>query len=159
MKTETRLIINGTTHDIRIDASVSLLDAIRDVCGLYGTKKGCDHGLCGACTVIINGERRVSCLTLAASHDQDEIKTIEGVASLDGALHPLQKAFINHDAFQCGYCTPGQIMSILGGIEEGSLSKVSEIPHSVHNMCRCGCYDNIKKATAEYLVARKEGRS
>jgi len=145
------LTVNGTEHRLRLDPRVTLLDALRDHLHLHGTRKGCDHGLCGACTVHIDGERRVSCLMLAATAEGKAITTIEGVAAPDGTLHPLQQAFIDHDAFQCGYCTPGQIMSILAAIAAGDLTSPHDIPHAIENICRCGAYDGIKTAIASVL--------
>jgi xanthine dehydrogenase YagT iron-sulfur-binding subunit len=128
-----------------------LLDALRDYLGLYGTKKGCDHGQCGACTVLVNGMRINSCLTLAVMHEGDEITTIEGLASGE-ELHSVQRAFLEHDAFQCGYCTPGQICSALGLINEGRAHSDEEIREQMSgNLCRCGAYPNIVAAVKEAL--------
>lgn len=146
------LRVNGRDHTIDVDTRVTLLDALRDRLHLHGTKKGCDHGLCGACTVLIDGERRVSCLVLAASADGSAITTIEGLAEPDGALHPVQRAFIDHDAFQCGYCTPGQIMSAIGALAAGEITEPADIPEAIDNLCRCGCYDNIKAAISSVLA-------
>jgi xanthine dehydrogenase YagT iron-sulfur-binding subunit len=143
--------VNGKPVSLVIDPRVTLLDALRDRLHLHGTKKGCDHGLCGACTVHIDGERRISCLVLAASMEGRSITTIEGIAAPDGTLHPLQQAFIDHDAFQCGYCTPGQIMSALGAIAAGDIKRPEDIPEQLDNICRCGAYDNIKAAIASVL--------
>jgi xanthine dehydrogenase YagT iron-sulfur-binding subunit len=151
------LSINAVDHHLTLDTRVTLLDALRDHLQLQGTKKGCDHGLCGACTVLIDGERRVSCLLFATTAEGRRIRTIEGVASADGTLHPLQQAFIDHDAFQCGYCTPGQIMSILGAIDAGDIKSVADVPAAMDNMCRCGAYDNIKAAIAEVLGGSSAG--
>ena len=145
------LTINGASHVLTLDPRVTLLDALRDHLHLHGTKKGCDHGLCGACTVHVDSERRISCLMLAATAEGKHITTIEGIAAPDGALHKLQQAFIDHDAFQCGYCTPGQIMSILGAVSSGDLKTVHDVPHAIENICRCGAYDNIKTAIASVL--------
>ncbi|MBY0520452.1 MAG: 2Fe-2S iron-sulfur cluster binding domain-containing protein [Sphingomonas sp.] len=159
-------IINGTAHEADADIRTSLLDLLREQLGLTGTKKGCDHGQCGACTVLVNGRRINACLTLAVMHDGDEITTIEGLADGD-TLHPMQAAFVRHDGFQCGYCTPGQIMSAVGmlaEIKDGMPSHVSdsledfvlseaEISERMSgNLCRCSAYPNIVDAIAE--VAR-----
>ena len=148
---ELMLTVNGAAHAVTLDTRVTLLDALRDHLGLHGTKKGCDHGLCGACTVLVDGERRVSCLMLAATAEGRAVTTIEGIARPDGPLHPLQQAFIDHDAFQCGYCTPGQIMSALGAIAAGDIRTAADIPAALDNICRCGAYDNIKAAIASVL--------
>lgn len=141
--------INGKAHDLKIDSRASLLDTLRETVGLTGTKKGCDHGQCGACTVHVNGQRVLSCLTLAATCNGDEVTTIEGLA--DGeTLHPVQQAFIDHDAFQCGYCTSGQIMSAVALIKEGHAKTEDEVRELMSgNLCRCGAYPNICKAVME----------
>jgi xanthine dehydrogenase YagT iron-sulfur-binding subunit len=140
------LHVNGVTHRLAIDARVTLLDAIRDHLGLTGTKKGCDQGTCGACTVLVNGRRIDSCLTLAAMHDGDRITTIEGIAG-GASLHPLQQEFIEHDAFQCGYCTPGQIISAVGMADEGhAIDRETVRVQMSGNLCRCGCYPHIVDA-------------
>ncbi|MGI8961757.1 MAG: (2Fe-2S)-binding protein, partial [Bryobacteraceae bacterium] len=134
------LNINGQSHSVQLEPRVTLLDALREHIGLAGTKKGCDHGQCGACTVLVNGERINSCLTLAIMHQGDEIITIEGLTKGD-ELHPVQAAFIEHDAFQCGYCTPGQICSAVGLINEGHAKTDDEIREGMAgNICRCGAY-------------------
>lgn len=144
-----QLKINGTQHEIELEPNVSLLDALRERLGLTGTKKGCDFGQCGACTVLINGRRILSCMTLAMMHANDEITTIEGVAP-DGALHSLQHAFIEHDAFQCGFCTAGQIVSALGLIAEARAVTDDEIREAMSgNLCRCGAYANILAAVRQ----------
>src|SRR5690242_1110980 len=120
------LHVNGVAHELTIAPWTSLLDALRDHLGLTGTKKGCDHGQCGACTVLIDGRRVLSCLTFALMAEEREVTTIEGLAP-QGALHPMQQAFIDHDAFQCGYCTPGQIMSAVGCVTEGHANSNAEI--------------------------------
>jgi xanthine dehydrogenase YagT iron-sulfur-binding subunit len=133
------LEINGQAHRIALDARMTLLDALREKLGLTGTKKGCDHGQCGACTVLLDGRRVLSCLTLAAAAERLPVTTIEGLDGSGGALHPMQQAFIDHDAFQCGYCTPGQIMSAIACVGEGHAHNESEIREYMSgNLCRCG---------------------
>jgi xanthine dehydrogenase YagT iron-sulfur-binding subunit len=145
------LIVNGFERRLTILPWTSLLDALRDHLDLTGTKKGCDHGQCGACTVLVDGRRINSCLTLAVMKDGARITTIEGLAT-DGALHPLQQAFIDHDAFQCGYCTPGQICSAAGLIAEGRAKSADEIRELMSgNICRCGAYPNIVAAITQTL--------
>jgi xanthine dehydrogenase YagT iron-sulfur-binding subunit len=140
------LRVNGRSRRVAVDARTTLLDALRDRLRLTGTKKGCELGQCGACTVLLGGTRINSCLTLAAMHDGAEITTIEGLSRGD-ALHPVQAAFIEHDGFQCGYCTPGQIMSAVGLIREGRVRSADEIrEHMSGNICRCGAYTNIVAA-------------
>jgi xanthine dehydrogenase YagT iron-sulfur-binding subunit len=140
------LRVNGTFHHLTLDPRTSLLDALRDHLGLPGTKKGCDMGACGACTVHVDGRRIVACLTLAASADGQAITTIEGLAQ-NGALHPVQAAFLEHDGFQCGYCTPGQIMSAVALIREGRATSLATIREFMSgNICRCGAYSNIVAA-------------
>ncbi|MDB5389613.1 MAG: (2Fe-2S)-binding domain protein [Planctomycetaceae bacterium] len=141
-----RLRVNEKVHELELEPRVTLLDALRERLGLYGTKKGCDHGQCGACTVLIDGRRVYSCLTLAVMHTHVPITTIEGLAQGE-ELSPLQSAFIAHDAFQCGYCTPGQICSATGLLREGHAKTDSEIRELMSgNVCRCGCYNNIVAA-------------
>ena len=145
------LIVNGERHSITLDdPRVTLLDLLRERLDLTGTKKGCDRGQCGACTVLVDGRRINSCLALAISHDGAEIETIEGVAQGD-ALHPVQAAFITHDGFQCGFCTPGQIMSAIGLINEGH---AGDDPERIRegmsgNLCRCAAYAGITEAVLE----------
>ena len=141
------LEINGTQHRLSVPASATLLDVLRDRLQLYGTKKGCELGSCGACTVLVDGRRANACMMLAAMQDGRRIATIEGVGR--DALHPLQQAFIRHDALQCGYCTPGQIMSALGLIAEGVGSDAEIAEQMSGNLCRCGAYPNIVAAIAE----------
>jgi xanthine dehydrogenase YagT iron-sulfur-binding subunit len=140
------LKVNGETHALQIDPRATLLDTLRETLHLTGTKKGCDHGQCGACTVHINGRRANSCLALAAMHQDAEITTIEGLAR-DGKLHPMQAAFVEHDGFQCGYCTPGQIMSAVGMLNEPWGTTDAEVREAMSgNICRCGAYTNILAA-------------
>ena len=142
------LRINGELREITVDNRTSLLDMLRERVGLTGTKKGCDQGACGACTVLLDGKRVNSCLTLAVMHDGAEVVTIEGLAQ-NGRLHPLQQAFIDEDAFQCGYCTAGQILSGVGCINEGHAASAAEIREWMSgNICRCGAYTNIVTAIA-----------
>jgi xanthine dehydrogenase YagT iron-sulfur-binding subunit len=159
------LHINGATHALRIEPRVSLLDALREYLGLTGTKKGCNQGACGACTVLVNGERTLSCLGLAVQYEGAEVTTVEGLGA-DETLHPLQAAFIEHDGFQCGYCTPGQICSAVGMIREfqdgmpsavtkdvsvsvGELSDEEIKERMSGNLCRCGAYVGICNAIRE----------
>ena len=143
------LKINGTQHALSLDPRTSLLDTLRENLNLTGSKKGCDHGQCGACTVLVNGRRINSCLSLAVMHDGDEVTTIEGLAQGD-QLHPVQQAFIDQDGFQCGYCTPGQICSAVACIKEGHTKTDAEIREWMSgNLCRCGAYPNIVAAIKE----------
>jgi xanthine dehydrogenase YagT iron-sulfur-binding subunit len=144
------LRINGAERQLRVAPWTTLLDALREYLDLTGTKKGCDHGQCGACTVLVNGRRINSCLTLAIMKDGAEITTIEGLAN--GSLDPLQQAFIDHDAFQCGYCTPGQICSAVGLMREGHARTPDEIRELMSgNICRCGAYANIVAAIQQVM--------
>jgi xanthine dehydrogenase YagT iron-sulfur-binding subunit len=146
---EFTLRVNNTEYPLRVDARVTLLDALRDRLGLTGTKKGCDQGTCGACTVHVEGKRVLSCLMLAAQCDGRDVTTIEGVGT-DEQLHTVQEAFLRHDGFQCGYCTPGQIMSALGLLSEGRTGTPEEIREYMSgNICRCGAYENIVAAIQE----------
>jgi xanthine dehydrogenase YagT iron-sulfur-binding subunit len=141
--------VNGVQHKLTIEPRVVLLDLLREQLALTGTKKGCDHGQCGACTVHVEGRRVLSCLTLAIMQDGKKVTTIEGLAKGD-VLHPMQEAFIQHDGFQCGNCTPGQIMSAIACIHEGHANTEAEIREYMSgNICRCGAYPNIVKAIAE----------
>lgn len=140
------LTVNQKPYDITIEPRVTLLDALRERIQLTGTKKGCGHAQCGACTVLVNGRRIFSCMTLAIMHVGDAITTIEGIAAGD-QLHPIQAAFMAHDAFQCGYCTPGQIVSAVGLLAEGHTHSDEEIREFMSgNVCRCGAYTNIVAA-------------
>ena len=143
------LTVNGTRHDLRLDPRTTLLDALREHLDLTGTKKGCDQGACGACTVLIDGRRYNSCLTLAVMHGGQKITTIEGLAA-NGRLHPVQAAFIRNDGFQCGYCTPGQICSAVALLNEGHAGSDDEIREWMSgNICRCGAYGGIVDAVRE----------
>lgn len=144
------LHVNGNMHTLDIDPRVTLLDALRERIGLTGTKKGCDQGQCGACTVHVDGERVLACMTLAAQAEGRDITTIEGLSGSDGRLHPVQAAFIEQDAFQCGYCTPGQIMSAVSCIKEGHTGSDDEIREYMSgNLCRCGAYPHIVSAVRQ----------
>ncbi|PVE21742.1 (2Fe-2S)-binding protein [Microvirga sp. KLBC 81] len=144
-----RLVVNGKEQQLELDPRQSLLDVLRETLDLTGTKKGCNQGACGACTVLVNGRRITSCLTLAVMHDGAEITTIEGLARGD-ELHPLQAAFIEHDGFQCGYCTPGEIMSGVACIAEGHAATPEEIQFWMSgNICRCGAYPGIIAAVVD----------
>ena len=158
------LEVNGTRHDLRVDTRTTLLDVLREHLALTGTKKGCDHGQCGACTVLVDGVRINSCLTLAVMHQGDKVTTIEGLGQ-PGKLHPMQAAFVRHDGFQCGYCTPGQICSAVGMLDEVGRGVPSHVTGDLNartrpsnlevrermsgNICRCGAYSNIAEAIAE----------
>src|SRR4051812_11212193 len=165
MDADVTLTINGAEHRLTVDTRTTLLDLLREQLGLTGAKKGCDHGQCGSCTILIDGARANSCLALAVAHDGAEITTIEGLGTPDD-LHPLQQAFIEHDAFQCGYCTPGQICSAAGMLAEAGEGRPSLVTQDVSttqaaltpdeirermngNLCRCGAYVNIVTAIAE----------
>ncbi len=173
MDLEITLRVNGVAHRISVDTRTTLLDVLRERLGLTGSKKGCDHGQCGACTILLDGRRVNSCLALAVAHQDAQITTIEGLAEDDRRLHPLQQAFIAHDAFQCGYCTPGQICSAVGmlrEVEAGWPSAVSsdltaeqitltddEIRERMSgNLCRCAAYANIVLAIAEVVRKKQE---
>jgi len=148
-KIPVHLDINGHHHELQLEPRVTLLDALRERLGLTGTKKGCDHGQCGACTVHVDGERVLACLTLAAQAEGRAITTIEGLAR-EGELHPVQAAFLEQDAFQCGYCTPGQIMSAVACIREGHAGSDEEIrEYMAGNLCRCGAYPHIVAAVRQ----------
>jgi xanthine dehydrogenase YagT iron-sulfur-binding subunit len=145
-----KLEINGQIHALEIEPRVTLLDALREHVGLTGSKKGCDQGQCGACTVHVDGERVLSCLTLAAQVEGRAVTTVEGLSAAGADLHPVQAAFLAHDAFQCGYCTPGQIMSAVACIKEGHAGSDAEIREYMSgNLCRCGAYPHIVAAVRE----------
>jgi xanthine dehydrogenase YagT iron-sulfur-binding subunit len=157
-KSSITLNVNGAERRLEIAPWTTLLDLLREYLDLTGTKKGCDHGQCGACTVLVDGKRINSCLTLAIMKDGAEVRTIEGLAPA-GALHPLQQAFIDHDAFQCGYCTPGQICSTLGLMNEGRAKTADEIRELMSgNICRCGAYPNIVAAIQQVMQGKKNGQ-
>jgi xanthine dehydrogenase YagT iron-sulfur-binding subunit len=149
------LKVNGRDHQLSFDVRTSLLDLLREHLGLTGAKKGCDHGQCGACTVLIDGRRELSCLTLAVAAQERKVTTIEDLAK-NGALHPMQQAFIDHDAFQCGYCTPGQIMSAIACVNEGHANSDADIREYMSgNLCRCAAYPNIVDAVKHARTAMK----
>lgn len=146
-----RLELNGESRQFEVEAWVTLLDLLRERAGLTGTKKGCDHGQCGACTVLVGGRRINACLTLAVMQDGQQVTTVEGLAQ-GAQLHPLQQAFIEHDAFQCGYCTPGQLCSAVGLMNEGEAQTVAEVRELMSgNICRCGAYPGIVAAVTEVM--------
>ena len=164
-----KLAVNGRAHEASVDTRTTLLDLLREHLKLTGTKKGCDHGQCGACTVIVNGERINSCLSLAVQHEGDKVTTIEGLGTPD-KLHPMQAAFVKHDGYQCGYCTPGQICSAVAVLEEIRRGVPSHVQADVNdrpgftlvemrermsgNLCRCGAYSNMADAMAEVAGSR-----
>jgi xanthine dehydrogenase YagT iron-sulfur-binding subunit len=154
----TVLTVNGIRQEVSCEPWVTLLDLLRERLDLTGSKKGCDQGQCGACTVLVDGRRMNSCLLLAVSVDGAEITTIEGVA-VQGKLHPLQEAFVERDAFQCGYCTPGQICSAIGLLGEGRARSRAEIREYMSgNLCRCGAYTNIVDAIEDVMAQEEAGR-
>ena len=157
-KISVALNINGRQRQLEVAPWTTLLDALRDHLDLTGTKKGCDHGQCGACTVLVDGRRINSCLTLTVMKDGAKVTTIEGLAT-NGALHPLQQAFIDHDAFQCGYCTPGQIMSAVACVKEGHAANDDDIREYMSgNLCRCAAYPNIVAAVKQAAPAISSDR-
>jgi xanthine dehydrogenase YagT iron-sulfur-binding subunit len=152
------LQVNGGSKPLTLDARTTVLDALREHVGLTGTKKGCDHGQCGACTVLIDGRRVLSCLTLALCAQDQQITTVEGLAK-DGQLHPMQQAFIDQDAFQCGYCTPGQILSAVACVKEGHANSDDDIREYMSgNICRCAAYPNIVAAVKQAAPAISSDR-
>lgn len=156
-KISVTLQVNGRPRELELDSRTTLLDALREHIGLTGSKKGCDHGQCGACTVMLDGKRVLSCLTFAATTQGKDVTTIEGLAAADGALHPMQQAFIDHDAFQCGYCTPGQIMSAVACVKEGHANSADEVREYMSgNLCRCAAYPNIVDAVLDAKQKMKE---
>ena len=157
---EISLRVNGVERSLVVDTRMSLLDLLRERLGLTGAKKGCDHGQCGACTILLDGRRVNSCLALAVAHQGAEIVTVEGLAK-PGELHELQRAFVAHDGFQCGYCTPGQIMAAIACVREGHAASEAQIREYMSgNICRCGAYSGIVEAIREAApqVLRMEGR-
>jgi xanthine dehydrogenase YagT iron-sulfur-binding subunit len=152
-----KLRINSREHRLTLDGRTTLLDALREHAGLTGTKKGCDHGQCGACTVLVDNRRVLSCLNFAAMVEGRDITTIEGLAKPDGTLHPMQQAFIDNDAFQCGYCTPGQIMSAVACVKEGHAESDDQIREYMSgNLCRCAAYPNIVDAIKQAKPQMRE---
>ena len=150
---ETRLVGNDQVHSLFIEPWTSLLDLLRETLKLTGSKKGCDHGQCGACTVLLDGVRVNSCLCLAVMHDGAEVTTIEGLGG-EGSLSPMQQAFVDHDGYQCGYCTPGQICSAVGMLREGHAKTEADIREQLSgNICRCGAYPNIVAAVKHVMSA------
>jgi xanthine dehydrogenase YagT iron-sulfur-binding subunit len=153
-KMSVTLRVNGVQRQLSVAPWTTLLDALRDHLDLTGTKKGCDHGQCGACTVLVDGRRINSCMALAVMKDGCEVTTVEGLAKGD-ELHPLQKAFVEHDAFQCGYCTPGQLCSAAGLLAEGKAKTVDDVRELMSgNLCRCGAYQNIVAAIMDVMEGR-----
>jgi xanthine dehydrogenase YagT iron-sulfur-binding subunit len=151
------LNVNGRGHRLELDTRTTLLDALREHLQLTGSKKGCDHGQCGACTVHVNGKCVLSCLSLAVAHEGAAVRTIEGLAGPDGTLHPMQQAFIDHDGFQCGYCTPGQIMSAVACVSEGHAETDADIREYMSgNLCRCGAYPKIVLAIKQARAQTRE---
>ena len=152
LRTEITLDVNGQSHALDVDSRETLLDVLRERLTLSGTKKGCDHGQCGACTIHLDGRRKLACLTFAIAAQHVAIVTIEGLAT-DDELHPMQRAFIECDALQCGYCTPGQIMSAIGCVNEGRTNDALAIAEAMSgNLCRCGAYPNIREAIVRAAV-------
>jgi xanthine dehydrogenase YagT iron-sulfur-binding subunit len=152
--------VNGTRREIAFDGRASLLDVLREKLDLPGTKKGCDHGQCGACTVHLDGRRVASCLTVAQQAANRPVVTIEGIAGADGRLHPMQQAFIDHDALQCGYCTPGQIMAAIACVNEGHAGSAEQIREYMSgNICRCGAYAGILAAVQDAARKMRQGAS
>ena len=154
------LEVNSQRRHLSVDPRTSLLDALRDCLGLTGAKKGCDHGQCGACTVLVDGRRQLGCLTLTVMAEGSSVVTIEGLPARDGKLHPMQQAFIDCDAFQCGYCTPGQILSAIACVHEGHAASDDDIrEHMSGNLCRCAAYPNIVAAVRQARDSMEAGNA
>ncbi len=154
---EVVLSVNGADHAVRVDTRMTLLDALRETLGLIGSKKGCDHGQCGACTIHVDGERHLACLTLTVAAQGLRITTVEGLAE-GSRLHPMQQAFIDHDGFQCGYCTPGQVMSAIACVREGHANSDADIREYMSgNLCRCAAYPNIVAAVRQAKAEMEPG--
>ncbi len=145
--------VNGEPHQLQVEVWTTLLDLLREQLHLTGTKKGCDHGQCGACTVLLNGRRANACLALAVMHPGAQLTTVEGLAASDGRLHPLQQAFLELDALQCGYCTPGQLCSAVGLMQEGQARSKADVRELMSgNLCRCGAYPQIAEAVCQVML-------
>jgi xanthine dehydrogenase YagT iron-sulfur-binding subunit len=159
LRVRTRLTVNGQAHTLDLDPRATLLDTLRETLGFTGVKKGCDHGQCGACTVLAGGRRVLSCMSLAVVV-REPVVTIEGLAAPDGALHPMQQAFIDEDAFQCGYCTPGQILSAVACVHEGHAGSDADIREYMSgNLCRCAAYPHIVAAVRRARDATRDAAS
>ena len=157
--TDVSLRVDGTDHTVHVDNRITLLDLLREHLGVTAPKKGCDHGQCGSCTVLLDGRRATTCLAFAVAHDGAEVQTAAGLSDAD-QLHPVAQAFLDHDGFQCGYCTPGQICSAVGMIKEGHAKTDDDIREQMSgNLCRCGAYVNIVAAVKEAMAAMPSARA